>query len=113
MDKAPFILSSSIRTSSSDKLLRTFSITRMYNSLTGLFTDRTKIDTSLRRFIKVKDNYIEHKKFNDCLHLNDERTIEWDKNMANKISGGVLVNKLELNPQNNMFIPFEDGDSND
>lgn len=94
MDKAPLLLSSSIRTIASDKLLRNISIVRMHNSLVGLFTDRTAIDTSFGRFFK-KENITQFDVWQECLYLHDET---------------VGINR-KVDESYNMFVPFESGDA--
>lgn len=105
-------LSESIRTNTGGNLSRTISLKRMQDSLIGLFADRTKINTSFGRFFNKDNLKVESPLsiYRDCMNLNDEKTIEWNDKVMNKISGGVLVNELELKPHHNMFIPFDDGD---
>lgn len=103
MNETQLSISSSIRTNSSDVLLRKVSIVRMQKSLAGLFTDRTAIDTSLRRFFN-EDNLKQTFAYNDCLKLNDEDTINFYN--STKQSSDRLIDE-----SHNLFIPFEDGDS--
>lgn len=113
MNKAPLPLSSSIRTVCAERLTRTISIPRMHNSLIDLFVDRTAIDTSLLG--RMKSNYDKWQVYNDCLHLNDKNTIDFNNRLpqSNDIidenTGNYIPSNIDLN--NNVFIPFENGDN--
>ena len=103
MDKAPLSLSSSIRTNSSENLLRVISISRMYSNLIDLFFDRTSIDTSLARFFS-EDKVKEVLAYTDCLNLNDEDTIRFNNSQ-------IQASDKPIDESHNFFIPFEDGDN--
>ncbi len=113
MNKAPLFLSESIRTIASDKLLRTFSLQRMYNNLIDLFVDRTSIDTSLLG--RIDFDVDKWNKYNDCLHMNDKETIAFNNRLPqsddvfDEVSGNYYPSNLDFN--NNMFIPFDSGDA--
>ncbi|MBR2651744.1 hypothetical protein IKD48_03055 [bacterium] len=112
MNKAPLSLSSSIRTNSSDKLLRTISLPGMYTELIDLFVDRTAKDTSINGF--ANDEKInEFLKYSHCLSLNDERTIKF--NQGWKQEDDVFDEKLQIwiskfidTEKDNMFVPRVD-----
>ena len=67
-------VASNIRTSASDVLLRKVSMVRMYNSLVGLFADRTANNTPTNLFDNG-DGVKRTLRYMHCLSLNDERTI--------------------------------------
>ena len=81
---------------------------RMHEILIDFFVDRTSIDTSLSRYFSM-DAINKHMIYNDCRHLNDEKTIKFVDGLP-KYSNGVRINDFDANPQNNMFIP--NGDAN-
>ena len=83
-----------IRKDTGEKLFQEISLGKIRNCLNGLFVDRTAIDTSLRRFMN-KDALAKVKTYNDCLNLNDERTIAFNKHFG-------LTDDVDVN--NNMFI---------
>lgn len=95
MNKAP-LLSTAIRTNCAERLLRTISIPRMHNSLSELFVDSIKNETSL--FESKKEHFMMVMKYNNCLHLNDERTFEFNQRF--KQSYDVY--------DDNLFIPRDD-----
>ena len=106
MNNAPLSLSSSIRTISSDKLLRTISIPRM------LFVDRTKKENPLFSD-DDKEQLDKVLKFNHCLSLNDERTIAF--NQGWKQEDDVFDESRQIwisghiNPiEDDVFIPRDD-----
>lgn len=112
MNNAPLSLSSSIRTISSDKLLRTISIPRMQRKLIELFVDRTKKENPLFSD-DDKEQLDKVLKFNHCLSLNDERTIAF--NQGWKQEDDVFDEKRQIwisghiNPiEDDVFIPRDD-----
>ena len=48
----------------------------MHNSLIDLFVDRTKVETTFRRFMN-NDSIKKSMQFHKCQSLNDERTIKF------------------------------------
>lgn len=70
------LINSKIRTKCADELQRTISLKSMQNCLMDLFCDRTKIETSLRRFFD-EDNIKNTPRWYNCLSMNDERTIKF------------------------------------
>lgn len=112
MNKAPFILSSSIRTIASDKLQRTISIPKMQRKLNELFDDRTGKDSNISLF-GSDDDVKESLRYMHCQDLNDERTIAF--NQGWKQSDDVFDEKRQIwisgtiDPINDdMFIPRDD-----
>lgn len=88
-------LSSTIRDNINAKLSKEISLDGMHNSLTNLFIDRTKIDTSLRRLMNddlIRLNLI----YSDCMSLNDESKIKFNKSLP--------MNE-RVNKEHDMFIP--------
>ena len=78
MNKAPFVLSSLIRTIASDKLQKNVSLSRMQRKLIELFVDWNKKENSTNLF--EKDDGIKRvMKYNNCESLNDERTIKFNQ----------------------------------
>lgn len=111
MNKAPFLLSSNIRTIASDKLLAKIPLTTMQRTLIDLFMDRTK-----RNQVNLFDNKDDFKrvmKYNHCLHLNDERTIAFNQNWKQEDdvfdeSRQIWIDRF-IDPINDdMFIPRDD-----
>ena len=111
MNKAPLSISSSIRTNSSDVLLRNVSIKRMHNSLIDLFVDRTNLDTISG--IGDEDSIKQMMQFNKCNSMNDERTIKFHQSW--KQASDVFDEKLQIwidksidTEKDNLFIPRDD-----
>lgn len=71
-------LASKIRTKTGERLLNKtiLSSDKLHKNILELFVDRTSIDTTLRRFIKLDDNIL---KYSHCLCLNDEKTIQFQQ----------------------------------
>ena len=112
MNKAPFILSSSIRTISSDKLQRTISIPRMQRKLIELFEDGTEKDNKVSLF-GDDSAFKESLRYMHCQSLNDERTIKFHQGW--KQEDDVFDEKRQIwiskyiDPINDdMFIPRDD-----
>ena len=111
MNKAPFILSSSIRTIASNKLFSTISIPRMQRKLIELFDDGTENDK-----VSLLDDDGGVKKslrYIHCKSLNDARTIAF--NQGWKQANDVFDEKRQIwidefiDPINDdMFIPRDD-----
>ena len=105
-------LAESIRTISSDKLQRTISISRMKRKLIELFVDRTKTESPLFSN-DDKEEIKQVLKFNNCLSLNDERTIAF--NQGWKQEDDVFDESRQIwisghiNPiEDDVFIPRDD-----
>ncbi len=103
-------LSESIRTTSSDKLLRTISLNKMHNSLIDLFSDRTAIDndngTNDEDVFKVL-------RYSDCLSLNDESTIKFHQSQHQQSDVFDEQRQIwideHINPiEDDLFIPRSD-----
>lgn len=112
MNKAPFILSSSIRTIASDKLLRTISIPRMQRKLNELFEDETEKENKASLF-GDDDAVNQSLKFMHCNSLNDERTIKFHQGW--KQESDVFDEKRQIwisehiDPiEDDLFIPRDD-----
>ena len=112
MNKAPFILSSSIRTISSDKLQRTISIPRMQRKLIELFEDGTEKDNKVSLF-GDDSAFKESLRYMHCQSLNDERTIKFHQGW--KQDGYVFNEKLQIwidgsidVEKDNLFVPRVD-----
>lgn len=86
-------LSSSIRTNCSEVLSRKISLVKMHHSLIDLFVDRTKIDTSLRRFMD-DESLNKSMQYSRCHSLNDD-SYSWDFDGIDPI-------------KDNLFIPRDD-----
>lgn len=79
-----------------------YSLDRMKRTLLELFVDRTKIDTSLARY--MNDNAIaESLKYKRCMGLNDEDKISFAQSLPNK-----KYYDEKYNEKYNMFIPSGD-----
>ena len=105
-------LSSSIRTNCSEVLSRKISLVKMHHGLMDLFVDRTKIDTSLRRFMN-DESLNKSMQYSRCKSLNDERTIKF--NQSCKQESDVFDETRQIwidefiDPINDdMFIPRDD-----
>ena len=112
MNNAPLSLSSSIRTISSAKLLRTISIPRMQRKLNELFEDETEKENKASLF-GDDDAVNQSLKFMHCNSLNDERTIKFHQGWKQK--DDVFDEKRQIwiskyiDPINDdMFIPRDD-----
>ena len=113
MNKAPLFLSESIRTNSSDKLTRNFSLNKIYNSLIDLFIDRTAINTSYNLFETNKDEIEKSMRYNHCNRINDARRIEFGNNF--KQESDVFDEKRQIwidkhidVERDDLFIPRDD-----
>ena len=73
------------------------SLDRMHKTLLELFVDRTKIDTSLARFMN-KEKIAESLLYSRCMDLNDEKRIEFIKSLSHE----------RHDEKYNMFIPSGD-----
>lgn len=112
MNKAPFILSSSIRTIASDKLQRTISLKRMQRKLNELFDGGTEKNNPISLF--DDDNAVKLSlRYMGCQALNDERTIAFNQRWKQK--DDVFDEKRQIwidkyiDPINDdMFIPRDD-----
>lgn len=110
---SPLILaSSSIRTISSDKLQRTFSIPGMQRNLIGLFDDGTEKD-NVNLFESEKEHFKKSLRFMNCQSLNDERTIEFHQRWKQESdvfdeSRQIWIDKYIDPIKDDMFIPRDD-----
>lgn len=96
-------LSSKIRINAAAKLLsKPIPLANINETLISLFVDRTKIDTSLRRLMK-KETIRRELEYKQCMDLNDEDSIKWNK--------GFPKNHKDVSNYKNLFIPFNDGDA--
>lgn len=105
-------LASRIRTRTSERLLNKTSLSpiKLHKNIIGLFVDRTSIDTTLRRFMKVDDDIL---KYPHCLCLNDEKTIKFhqgfkhDHYIYDEERG--IWRDADINPiTDDCFIPRDD-----
>lgn len=112
VDKITLPISSSIRTNSSDKLSRKISFVKMHNSLIDLFIDRTAIDTSLNLF-GDKEAILETMRYNNCKHLNDDRTIEFNQSWKQEDDvfdedRQIWIDRYIDVERDDMFVPRDD-----
>ena len=105
-------LASRIRTRTSERLLNKTSLSpiKLHKNIIGLFVDRTSIDTTLRRFMKVDDDIL---KYPHCLCLNDEKTIKFHQGFKHNHyiydEERGIWRDADINPiRDDCFIPRDD-----
>ena len=107
-------LAENIRTNTSDNLLRNISLARMKRKLVNLFVDwnAKDVDDSDNIF-GADDGIIKTMKYNNCLSLNDENTIEFHQSF--KQDNDVFDEKRQIwidrfvdTINDDMFIPRDD-----
>ena len=106
------VLSESIRTMASDKLLKNVSLNRIHNCLIDLFLDRTVNDTPIN-LLDNEDGVKKTLRFIHCQNLNDEKVIKFNQNW--KQADDVFDEKRQIwidrfidTEKDDLFIPRDD-----